>query len=155
VKPSFSPKDRGVIRELFEAVFPNIEVEHSYSYGSNDMIAPIMNSLMLSFANVAIRLNEVLTLFKKIIPKAKELMIDVEWIDTLSSLQDWHAVIRSIPMQKGCDGTCCRGSACVPASDWWRCDGALHASSDPTACLAWCHRCVNRAPWCDWCSGEE
>lgn len=113
---SFSPKERGVIRELFEAVFPNIEVEHAYSYGSNDMIAPIMSSLMLSFANVAVRLNEVLSLFGKIIPKAKELMIDVEWVDAMTTLQDWHAIIRSIPMQRGCDGSERLANAPAPLS---------------------------------------
>lgn len=100
----FRVKDRAGVVNLFQYVLPMIAVKDAYSAGSNSAVAPFIDALMKSYAQVASRLNDVLTLFKKHIQDAEELMIDTSWITAFDNLGVWQAAILTIPPQAGNDG---------------------------------------------------
>jgi hypothetical protein len=93
-------KDYAGFAKLFEYILPNADGT-GYSVGSNDKDVPYFDALLQAFVKVATQLNKRVTLFKKHLPHADQLHIDLSWLD---QVQDWAAFRGQIPPLAGNDG---------------------------------------------------
>lgn len=75
-----------ILRALFEYVLPGSGAqENEYSAGSLDTTAPSFEALMLAYANVTNRLNELFRMFHDMDTGAEIFISDLEWVDMLTS----------------------------------------------------------------------
>ena len=97
-------KDVRGFKELLSYIFPSIEDKSYYSKGSDSLVAPFMDCLMASYAQVASKLNDILDTYKNMFEDYDSLYIASDWIDGMKNLESFDAEIRFIPMQKGNEG---------------------------------------------------
>jgi hypothetical protein len=103
LKPTRS-KDRKALLAIFKFIFPCIEEKESYNYGSNSNIAPYLDTLLKTTANVASRLNDVVSIYQDFIDDYDTLIFDADWVDYFLDLDVLLPEIRRIPVQVGNDG---------------------------------------------------
>ena len=97
-------KDRKAYIQLFEYMYTHIKEPHLYNIGSNSQIAPCLEALLNTSAQLAENLNRVINLFKDKIDNADALLFDSDWMDGFDKLEDLIPQIRNIPIQSGNDG---------------------------------------------------
>lgn len=99
-------KDKEAYRQVFQYVFPEIDEQEAYNYGTNDRTAPFLVALMMTAANVASRLNDVLELYEEFLEdEAEDLKFDADWMDYVMDLSQLQREIRLIPPQSGNEGS--------------------------------------------------
>lgn len=96
-----SKKDQESLKALFDYILPGNDDIATYSAGSKIKSACKFDATLRAFANIAERLNEVITLHKKIIPTYKDLKIDTDWILSLPELDKLADVVPALPMNEG------------------------------------------------------
>ena len=94
-------KDFVGLRQLFDYVVPGAQ-DSNYSYGSNDSDVPFFDALVHAYINVATQLNSRISLFKKHLSNADDLMIDLNWA-TPDNLK-WSKYRGAIPALEGNEG---------------------------------------------------
>lgn len=100
-------KHREILKKTFEYIFPELNVPHSYSRGSNSQVAPMFDAMIRSFAAVSQPYNAVLDMFKDL--KIPELFdgavpFSSDWWDDMVNLDALLVEVRKIPMQPGNEG---------------------------------------------------
>lgn len=98
-------KDKETLIQVFQFVFPDIDKTDEYNFGSHSHVAPFLEALMMSSANVASRLNDLLTIFSNHITESKDLVFNSEWVETVQNLPALIPEIRKIPPQAGNEGS--------------------------------------------------
>lgn len=91
-------KDQEAFKQLFDYLFINIDVKDEYNYGSDSRIAPYLDALMHSAANVASGLNDTLQLFDDYIDEADKLVFNSDWYEYFQTLEELLPEIRKIPI---------------------------------------------------------
>lgn len=102
---AFRVRDRAAILALFQYILPQIAEDKAYSVGGNSTVAPFTDVLMRAYAGVASRLNDVVTLFKKHIDGAQDMIVDLQWLEAFVDLGRWQTAIISVPTQEGNEGS--------------------------------------------------
>ena len=97
-------KDKETYKQLFEFMLPELNHPENYNYGSNSQVAPYLDTLMHTSANIASRLNDLLIVFNDHIDEAEKLSFDADWLEYFSDLDALIPEIRKIPVQLGNDG---------------------------------------------------
>lgn len=98
---SFSKKDQASFKALFEYILPESDDLQSYSAGGTSHTAPKFESFLKAFVKVATQLNEIVTAHKKILPTYKNLLIDLEWVETLGEVDKLADVVPPLPGNVG------------------------------------------------------
>lgn len=98
-------KDKQTFREIMKFILPEIEVEETYNFGSDSNVAPFLEALLRTSANIASRLNDILILYKDFIDDADKLMFDAEWMEYFQDMDALLPEIRKVPVQIGNDGS--------------------------------------------------
>jgi hypothetical protein len=96
-----SKKDQESLKALFDYILPDNDNIATYSAGSKIKSACKFDATLRAFANIAERLNEIITLHKKIIPSYKDLKIDIDWLLALPELDKLADVVPALPMNEG------------------------------------------------------
>ena len=97
-------KDLLAFKNLMTYIFPGADTPEDYYYGSNSLVAPFIDALMRSSANIAGRINELIELFKDYIPEPERSMFDSAWTEEFEDLDSLIPEIQRIPMQRGNEG---------------------------------------------------
>lgn len=97
-------KDKETFKSLYRFIFPGIDVEESYNYGSDSNVAPYLDTLLKTAASLAGRFNDILVTYKDYIEDAEQLMFDSDWVPMFDNLEALIPEIRRIPMQAGNEG---------------------------------------------------
>lgn len=97
-----SKKDKKTIESLFNWLLPKADLPDTYSYGSNSMVAPYFQALMLSYVTIAGRLNKITRRYKAHLDNHKALLMNVTWSSEIEDLSKYHDLI---PALEGNDGT--------------------------------------------------
>lgn len=121
-------KDRETLINLLEYIFPQIDTENAYSYGSTSEIAPFLHALMQSVLKLASPLNDLLTLFQDKMDGAEDLLFEDGWVETFENLNVMLPEIRKIPMQSGNEGV----SAATPGGTVPVTNGGTGAATSTT-----------------------
>lgn len=98
-------KDKTAFKQLFKFMFPDIDDKEAYNYGSESRIAPVAESLLKTSGILAVRLNELLNVYKDYIDNPEMLVFKLDWLDYFDNLEDIASDIRKIPMQSGNEGS--------------------------------------------------
>lgn len=104
-------KDVETYKQLMQFIFPNIADSEEYNFGSDSHVAPYLEALLRSSANVATRLNDLITMFKDYIDEPDQLMFDSEWFEYFQDLNALTSEIRKVPVQQGSEGSVGREEA--------------------------------------------
>lgn len=97
-------KDIKTFKQIFEFMFPDIAESEEYNFGSESHVAPYLEALMRSSANIASRLNDLLTLYADFIDESDKISFDSEWMEYFQDLTALLPEIRKVPVQVGNDG---------------------------------------------------
>lgn len=108
-------KDVETYKQLMQFIFPNIADSEEYNFGSDSHVAPYMEALLRSSANVATRLNDLITMYRDYMDEPDELMFDSEWFEYFQDLNSLQSEIRKVPAQQGSEGTVGREELPAPA----------------------------------------
>lgn len=92
-------KDEEVYRKLFEYILPDIVDKEGYNVGTNSLIAPYLEVLLWTASGVAEHLNSIIDIYKDHIDNYELIKFDMEFTDYLRNLEDYQAIIRSVPSQ--------------------------------------------------------
>jgi hypothetical protein len=98
-------KDREPYKQLFQFMFPNLDGPEEYNFGSESHVAPYLEALLRSAANVASRINDLCIIYKDYIDQAESLMFDADWLEDFRDLNALVPEIRKVPVQNGNDGS--------------------------------------------------
>ena len=98
-------KDKETFKQLFQFMFPGIDDEEEYNYGSSCQVAPYLDSLLKTATITAARLNDLVSLYKEHIDDADELVFESNWLEYFDDLNALSQQIRDIPVQFGNDGS--------------------------------------------------
>lgn len=96
-----SAKNKRTIAALFEVVFPDVDNQDAWSYGSNSDVAPYFQALMGCLAKVGSHLNGMVHLYRKYLDNAKSLKVSTDWLDDLEDLSKWKHAIPALPGNLG------------------------------------------------------
>ncbi len=95
-------KDREILKNVYEYIFPNIEVKDKYSYGSDSDFIPYLESMLLSSLNIASKLNDVIAVFEDQIDQPEFINFNSEFFEQLTSdIDNIISEARRIPSQPG------------------------------------------------------
>lgn len=97
-------KDKETFKQLMEFIFPNLQDAEEYNFGSDSHVAPYMEALLRSSANLASRLNDIILLYQEFIGEADKILFDAEWMEYFQDMDSLIPEIRKIPVQQGNDG---------------------------------------------------
>ena len=96
----FRSKDVQPLVEIYRYLFPEIDIENAYMYGSTSNIAPYTDALLQTARQITGRLNEIISIWSDyLIDPSVE--FDHTWVDLYSDQEGLLKEIRMIPMQKG------------------------------------------------------
>lgn len=90
-------KDIKAYDALFKFMFPEIDVEDSYNFGSNSRVAPYLDSLMSSSLTVASKLNDLIITYENHIDESESLIFDADWVEHFQDLENLLPAIRRVP----------------------------------------------------------
>lgn len=93
-------KDKQAYLSFFEYLFQNIKEPHAYSVGSNDLIAPFLDALMHAIKNIAVSINDVVSLFSDQFVDVEAVAINSDWVETFNDLSVMTKEIKLAPPQK-------------------------------------------------------
>lgn len=95
-------KDVRMIRQMYEHIFPDVEVKEEWERGSdNQSVAPSIETLLQVYARVAICINKVIDDFGDALPGTEYVRVPLEWIDDISNMSALLPEIRKIPQLNG------------------------------------------------------
>ena len=95
----FRTKDVGPIMALYQYLFPEIDVENAYMYGSASTIAPYTDALLRTAYQITERLNDVMKIWSDyLIDSTME--FDHAWVESFGQQEVLLKEIRMIPMQR-------------------------------------------------------
>lgn len=97
-------KDKEVYKNLLEYIFKDIATNGAYNAGSDSDISPYVDALLRASIKIIAPLNDVINLFKEILPEIDDLEYLCDWVNTLDNLKSMEMEIKSIPMQAGNEG---------------------------------------------------
>jgi hypothetical protein len=97
-------KDKETFKQLFEFMFPNIQDTEEYNFGSESNIAPYLECLLRTAANVASRLNDLLVLYGEFMEDYESFMFDSDWMEHFTNIDALQSEIRKVPVQFGNEG---------------------------------------------------
>ncbi len=106
-------RDKNILKDLFLYIFEDAESPEEYSFGSNDLSAPLFHALMSMFVIAAKRLNKVTKKFSNLLVNPDMLTIDLSWEPILSEL---HTMRDKIPPLGGNEGSEVDGTAAAKRS---------------------------------------
>lgn len=95
----FRVKDASTYTELFEYMFPDLDTADSYTVGSSDNVAPIIESIMMAGGNVASRINELIELFKDYITDEGVAPFNLDWADAFTDMSYIKSLRAAVPKQ--------------------------------------------------------
>ena len=97
-------RDQEAMQEVMQGVFPGIDTEHQFSYGSNSVQAPKLEALLGALFNLRSQTNVILDLMKG--PELfHEIDIpDTRWGAALGALEIFKKEVLFVPMQEGNEG---------------------------------------------------
>jgi hypothetical protein len=99
------PKDVAAFKALMEVILGK-DPEDKFSRGSDSLIAPCLEALMISTMGVASRLNDFLdSEFGEVIEDVEELIFNGEWVTAFENLEAYRALICMVPMQAGSESS--------------------------------------------------
>lgn len=98
-------KDKEPFKQLFQFMFPNLDNVEEYNFGSESNVAPYLEALMMTSAQIASRLNDLCITYNKYIDQAESLMFDSDWLEDFKDLPALAPEIRKIPVQHGNEGS--------------------------------------------------
>ena len=98
-------KDYPTYIQLHEAILPGLDIPEEYNHPHNGNMAPFFCTLMSTAANIALRLNEIVELFKdEIGSDYNDYVFDTEWLSSVQNVDNLGSMIRSVPVQEGNNG---------------------------------------------------
>lgn len=86
-------KDKNSVVSLFLSVLPNADQLGEYSFGTSDMVAPNLYSLLMSVASIFEKINDKVALFENQLNDPEELKTDLSFIAGMESLAKYRALI--------------------------------------------------------------
>jgi len=98
---TISKKDQKSFKALFDYILPENDRPETYSAGSKARSACKFDSVLRSFSKIAGRLNEVITSHRKLLPTYKDLMINLDWLETLDQMDKLADVVPPLPNNEG------------------------------------------------------
>lgn len=108
-----SKRERETLLALFDYILPHQDEKNYYSRGSDSDIGPSLDAILKTFKKIADPLNDVVARFAKFV--GDDLMIPMDWADSLENLNQFLPDIRDVPMLSGNAGEEEQASA-VPAA---------------------------------------
>lgn len=90
------------IREVMEYIFPNIGVEHAYSFGSDSIDAPKFEAVLGGIYNLANQINRVINVMQGVIIGLEP--INLDFFQLLGQTDKIANEIRAIPVLEGNEG---------------------------------------------------
>lgn len=97
-------KDREIMKSVMEYIYPDIATEHHYNCGSDSNVAPYMEAFLKTVLGLIAPLNDIIMLFKNVIPDLEDMAFSSDWVEMLDNLDGLLPEIRMIPMQPGNEG---------------------------------------------------
>jgi hypothetical protein len=98
-------KDKECLQKMFEFVFPDLDKQESYNYGSNNSTIPYLDVLMFGSAKITARINDLVEIYKDYIDENEQCMFASDWLDAMRDIDSLKAEILRIPVQYGSDGS--------------------------------------------------
>lgn len=95
-------KDKKAIHDILDYIFPNFTVEHAFSAGSNESVAPAFHALLLCWEKLINALNNVLYDWEKELHDVSPL--DDTWCENISKLPQFRGIIVGLPYNEGVGG---------------------------------------------------
>jgi len=99
-----SNKNREMLINMMEYIFPQITEAEAYNRGTHSDIAPFIDALMKTVIAIASPINDQISLFSNLIDESDKLMIEDGWVETFDNLNVMIPEIRKVPMQAGNEG---------------------------------------------------
>ena len=90
-------KERDLLKDLLEYIFPDIEDPDEYNAGSNDMNAPTLMALLKTVKKIATCINKVVKTFKSIVD-IECCTIPTDWVNDVDESDKFISESRRIPM---------------------------------------------------------
>ena len=98
---TISKKDQKSFKALFDYILPDNDLIETYSAGSKVRSACKFDAVLRSFAKIATRLNEVISSHRKLLPTYKDLLINLDWLETLDQVDKLADVVPPLPHNEG------------------------------------------------------
>ena len=98
-------KDKETLVKLFEFVFPELEKQEAYNYGTNNSTIPYLDALMFGSSKITSRLNDLVEIYKDYIEDYEQCLFSSDWVDAMRDIDSLKSEILRIPVQHGSDGT--------------------------------------------------
>ena len=95
----FRSKDVGPLLAMYRYLFPEIDVENAYMYGSASTIAPYTDSLLRTAYQITERLNDVMEIWSDYLID-NTMTFDHAWVESFGQPEVLLKEIRMIPMQR-------------------------------------------------------
>lgn len=92
-------KDREMYKAVMEYIFPQINDETAYNYGSDCSVAPWLDSLMKTSMKIASCFVDIDSNFSQYIDEKECVEFNFDWVDAFDNLEKWGPIIRQIPLQ--------------------------------------------------------
>ena len=96
----FRNKDIQPLVEIHRYLFPEIDIENAYMYGSTSNIAPYTDALLRTAKQITDRLNDVMSVWSDYLIDPN-VVFDHKWAELYSDQEGLLKEIRMIPMQRG------------------------------------------------------
>jgi len=90
-------KDKVVFKDLIRFIFPEVDDEEAYNYGSNSRVAPFLDALMMGSLKIAENLNDVVSVYAPYLEDYESLTFDSSWFEDFQDLESLVSEIRKIP----------------------------------------------------------
>lgn len=97
-------KDREMLKAIILYIFPDADVEHSFSVGTMSDQAPYMRALLATVANLAGSFNVVVERFVNLFEGSDQFIIDCNWQAEIDDVAAIAKAALKIPMQSGNEG---------------------------------------------------
>lgn len=96
--------DKEPFAQIMEFIFQDITETDAYNVGSDSSFAPFFQALMLTIANVAVRLNELMDLYAEFMPWSAEMpkesiYLEMGWLDSIVNIDTMGSDIAAVPRQ--------------------------------------------------------
>lgn len=108
-------KDVAAFKQLFEALFPDMQEVDSYSRGSSNLTAAMLDALLKAVQAVGGQINAVIEQFEDVLPELSSLRYSDDWIDDANNLDIFEKELHLIPAQRGNEGAVIKPLAPVAA----------------------------------------
>ncbi len=104
---SMAKKHRELLIELFRYIFPDINGENHYGFGSNSDVAPAFEAMFRSFLNIYQRIASVITAFEGSGAVENSMSISMAEFNNIADLNlvDLDRDAQTVPMQAGNEGS--------------------------------------------------